>query len=511
MKKKWTYDKCYEEAKKYNSRGDYQKYSRTAYNVSYNNKWLDDYTWFERKPKNVPSLTYEQCMNEARKYSTLSAFRNKSPRHFGASYRNKWLNDFDWLRKRAWTYEECFKVARNFNSKREFEIGKSGAYQAARKHGWLKDYSWMQESVSDYENGRSDNVYMYYFEQYNTIYIGRTISPNNRDIQHLFSENSAVYKFAKEHNCKIPKMIIIEKNLTLQQGQIREDYYVKHYKNLGYIILNKGATGLGIGSLGSLAGVIWTREKCLEEARKYTSRNEFKNYQVGAYTRALKNGWLSDYKWFEEPKTGKYKWDYEACLLESKKYSTRSEFQHGCSTAYRKACKNNWIDDFIWLAEPRHGKYKWNYDTCYKEATKFKSKTAFRKALPGAYKKAVKNNWIELYTWFIKPTKEFRIWKEETCYIEAKKYKTRNEFRKAVSGAYKKAKKYGWIENYKWFIDGHKAEGLKRKVWDYDACKKEAQKYPNRNAFLHGSSTRAYRISRDNGWLDEFYSTENEL
>ena len=66
-------------------------------------------------------------------------------------------------------------------------------------------------------------------------------------------------------------------------------------------------------------------------------------------------------------------------------------------------------------------------------------------------------------------------------------------------GAYNKAKEMGWLESYDWL-----AYNKLLKEWDYESCKKEAMKYPNRNEFgkrSHG----AYKRSLQEGWLDDFY------
>ena len=45
-KRKWVYETCYEEAKKYNSKSDFRKETNRAYEVARENGWLNDYTWF---------------------------------------------------------------------------------------------------------------------------------------------------------------------------------------------------------------------------------------------------------------------------------------------------------------------------------------------------------------------------------------------------------------------------------------------------------------------------------
>ena len=40
--------------------------------------------------------------------------------------------------------------------------------------------------------------------------------------------------------------------------------------------------------------MLWTREKCYEEAKKYGSRSQLKKNCPAAYKNSLKNGWLND-------------------------------------------------------------------------------------------------------------------------------------------------------------------------------------------------------------------------
>ena len=90
----------------------------------------------------------------------------------------------------------------------------------------------------------------------------------------------------------------------------------------------------------------WNYDTCLEESRKYKSRNEFWKKCSGAYAAALRNGWLDDCTWF---KTKRQSWDKKSCLEEAHKYKSRKEFQKKCSCAYQAALKNGWLDDCTWF------------------------------------------------------------------------------------------------------------------------------------------------------------------
>ena len=415
---KWTYDTCYEEAKKYNTRSSFGKKAGAAYKVALENGWLEDYSWFisDRKPvgywtyercreeamkchmrsefaskssvaydharKNgwledyiwfttdtTPSgyWTFERCYEEAKKYKRKKDFLDANPRAYRAAYAKGWLKNYTWFESRIkWTYETCYAVAKQCKTKRDFEKAYGRAYQVARKNGWLQDYEWLVSNRVDVINGEFDNVYSYYFDDYNAIYIGRTIRPRRRDREHIFNtKNDTVARFAFEHNCPVPPMIILEDGLSLKKGQEREDYWINYYKEQGYIILNSARTGVGIGSLGTIGGTKWTKGKCYKEAQKYTYRKEFQRGSVGAYTHALKMGWIKDYIWFNRPQNWNQKWDNNTCYEEALKYHTTGDFKLNSPRAYEVSRKKGWIKDYVWLENTvRCISKKWTYEVC---------------------------------------------------------------------------------------------------------------------------------------------------
>ena len=66
-------------------------------------------------------------------------------------------------------------------------------------------------------------------------------------------------------------------------------------------------------------------------------------------------------------------WNYKRCYEEAKKYSLKSEFYRGSGTAYKIALKNGWLDDYSWLLEIQKPSGYWNYENCYNEAKKYNS------------------------------------------------------------------------------------------------------------------------------------------
>ncbi len=495
----WTYERCFEEAKKCKSLKDFTEKANGAKQYASKMGWIKDYTWFEKPFR----WTLELCEQEARKYTSKQDFYNISRTAYAAAVKYGWLDRFTWLDcikvpNGYWTKARCEEEAHKYYSKKEFLKGCPAAHAAAAKRGWLDDFIWLVDQRIDIVKGKIDSVYVYVFEETKTAYVGRTLirRQNKRDKEHIFNQESdSVALYAKNHNIPVPPMIILESNLTLKEGLEREDYWRQWYEQQGYVMLNKGATGIGKGSLGGISHGKWNRSSCYNEAMKYKSSSEFEDGNASAYAAARRNGWIKDYIWFDV--LWELKWDKDTCCQEAKKYRSRGEFQKGSPGAYVKSLNKGWIEEYTWL---HHRKTKpagyWdNYENCYEEAKKYKTRSAFQKKCQGAYSKALKNGWLDDYVWFEERPKN-NYWNRETCLEEAKKYSSKKEFKENASGAYQFAYKEGWLDDYTWLkpLTGY---------WTYETCYEEAKKYTKRSYFKEGSRG-AYTKARVNGWLGDY-------
>lgn len=95
---KWNKKSCYDEAKKYTKYDDFYNLSATAYRVAKKNKWFDDYTWLKRKRvKRGFWQNYKNCYNAARECSNLSEFDRKYPGAYKSSNIHGWLKGYTWF------------------------------------------------------------------------------------------------------------------------------------------------------------------------------------------------------------------------------------------------------------------------------------------------------------------------------------------------------------------------------------------------------------------------------
>lgn len=548
--KKWDRNTCFIEAQKYNSRGSFKNGCPTAYTSARKNGWLIEYTWFSTPIKKVPHgyWTYENCLNEAKKYTSKVEFAKNNNGAYQAAIKNHWMKFFKWLKpafrwspelciieakkyisktdfrkanpnaydyaikaklinsyfwfqeKRKpngfWSYERCSNEALKYKTKAEFKKGNASAHSAAQRNGWLDD--WFNNEHFNIL-GKIDCVYCYLFKEFNTVYVGRTLMrrKNIRDREHIYSgDRDKVTKFAKQKNCAVPPMTILEDKLTITEGQDREEYWRQKYAEEGYYILNTAATGIGKGSLGTLDNGKWNKESCFSEAKKYRYLRDFEQNSASACAAARRNGWIKDYEWLIF--LGKKEWNKEDCEQEARKYKTRKMFQKGSPSAYNKARINGWLNEYSWMPKRNLVTYGYwdNYKNCYNEAKKYQSRSEFQRACQGAYDKARINKWIDDYTWFKKINKPNGYWNQQTCFDEAKKWKTITAFAKNAVRAYQLAHDNGWIKDYIWFE--------KKLNWTYNLCKEKASLVKKRSEFKDFYPG-AYSKSRINGWLDDFF------
>ena len=121
-------------------------------------------------------------------------------------------------------------------------------------------------------DSKRDNIYVYLWEEFNTVYIGRTINPKSRNYQHRHIPTEKTYQFSVEHGVEHPKMVIIENDLTIEEGIEREKYWIEYYRNnASYNVLNKTSGGQ-IG--GQKTKKTLTEEEKKQRQKEYYQKNK---------------------------------------------------------------------------------------------------------------------------------------------------------------------------------------------------------------------------------------------
>lgn len=153
----------------------------------------------------------------------------------------------------------------------------------------------------------------------------------------------------------------------------------------------------------------------------------------------------------------------------------------------------------------RKPKNYWNVKgNVINESKQFSSRTEFKKKSQNAYNSALKHNWIDEMNWLDSNNNKLPkgYWKnKENMMQEARKYSTKEEFKKCNLTAFLAAYKYGYIEKMDWLV---KQKQHKNGYWTYKHIEEEALKYNTKTEFFKGNQT-AYRAALKLGIIDDFF------
>ena len=244
--------------------------------------------------------------------------------------------------------DAVFEESHKFHSRTEFKRKSGGAYNHAQSNGWLDEMPWLTTPPRPIKWTR-EKVF----------------------------EESHKYQYRGEFCNGSPRAYIVAK----ENGWLDEMTWINEiHKPSNY----------------------WTKSKVFEESHKYTNKKEFKEKANGAFQAAMRHGWLKQMKWLKPLPLGIIsEWTRERIIEESKKYSSKSEFAEKSQTAYHHACEDKTIfREMPWLVEKKKPDGWWNdKKRVMEEGRKYTSRTAFANGSYSAWKAARINGWIEEMTW----------------------------------------------------------------------------------------------------------------
>jgi hypothetical protein len=142
----------------------------------------------------------------------------------------------------------------------------------------------------------------------------------------------------------------------------------------------------------------------------------------------------------------------------------------------------------------------WTIDTLTEEARKYKSRTEFKNGSSGAYSIACRKGYIDrVCAHMTTSRKRSGYWNKQRVLKEARKYNRRSDFQNSDLAAYSAAYKHGWLDE----VCGHMTGGyMSRGYWTKENVLKAARAYDTRTKFMRGSP-RAYDVARKGAYLDE--------
>ena len=379
INKFWSIDELKEEALKYKTKNDFIKNNYNAYQAALRNGIIDDL--FE----NIRTIWDDELVRkESLKYKTKKEFSKNCSGGYNYALKHNLIDELYDNVNESWTDEHVEELAKSCKTKKEFYKNYLGAYEYARRNDLLKKFTWLVNN-----DGYKRCVYIYKDDENKVAYVGLTGNKEERHNSHktgIFRERktkSIVFDYFSSIGKDVPEPLYLEEGLDLIEAQEKEDYYRKLYEELGYKMLNKAKTGIGVGSVGCNK---WSKKKVIEVASQYNTKTELRRAYKGAYEYAVKNNFIDEL--FDNVNKS---WDDDGVREVASKCKNRKEFIKKYKGAYCYAERNNLLDELF-------GKViHWDENTVIELALKCKSRGDFHKKYKNAYNYAYRKKNVRYF------------------------------------------------------------------------------------------------------------------
>ena len=145
----WNLEACKKDALKFDRRIDWQKNANVGYQAAVRNGWVDICCGHMPIHTTLPrgTWTFQACKKDAKRFKTRIEWFRGSRSAYSIASKNRWLNyccrhmaKLKTLPKGTWgTLEACKKDALKFEMRNPWRLKSSGAYYSAHRHGWLEE------------------------------------------------------------------------------------------------------------------------------------------------------------------------------------------------------------------------------------------------------------------------------------------------------------------------------------------------------------------------------------
>lgn len=188
----------------------------------------------------------------------------------------------------------------------------------------------------------------------------------------------------------------------------------------------------------------WTKEKCVKESKKHKYASDWERACSGSYSSARTNGWYKECTTHmgRKIKPTSY-WTKERCINDARKYQYKEDWKKFGPSSNNSARRNGWYKECSAHMIPV--KFKWNKESLLEEANKYKTTSEFLKYSNGAYQVSIRLGCLDYVTQNLKNTRQIK-WTIERCKLESIKYDTRGEWQKKSNNSYSAAHRNNWVD-----------------------------------------------------------------
>lgn len=442
-KDRWSDEELEIEAKKFGSRGDFQKYSNSAYLVARNRgkEFFDKIT--HHMVGKLSNFTNQDLRKIASEYQTKKEFREKNPKAYsvaltrGDEFYDDITSHMDKLQQN-WTDENLRKEALKYQVYSDFIKFSASAYQTAKKKRskeFLDDITkhmdkttrWTDDALKvealkyktrgefqkenpvaytiSLRRGLLDDItshmtragskflrYIYAYEfPDNHVYVGLTYNLDERNKSHMSSPGSSVYIHMKKTGL-LPNRKTISELLDSQEASKVEDATLKEYIKRGWNPLNRSKPGALGGST-----LKWTEEKIKDEIKKYDTLNDFYTNSPSAFGALRKLGKDKFNELTSGLKRVKEKLSDEEIEILARMYDNKMTFFRSEPKAYSQAKRKGQAFFDMITSHMKNQKTYWTDDMLRDESSKYSTRNGFAKGSPSAYTTARRRGLLDLF------------------------------------------------------------------------------------------------------------------
>ena len=329
----WTEKKLQEEANKYTRRIDFQKFSPNAYDAARHHGILDkvcSHMISERIQWNDKLV-----IEEAQKFYSKKEFKQNSLVAYRYACEKKMMKEITvhmTNSRKKWCSESVLAEAKKFKTRAEFQIGSRSAYNAARNAKILDVVCGHMGIVGSL---KERCIYVIHFPNEKAFYVGLTYNFNARLQSHTTqSSNTAVRKLMVQRSPFESK--VLKSNIPMKDAGKFEEEFKLQFEREGNTCLNAIKTG-GLGK----SKIIWTKERIYNEAKRYSTRTEFRDGSPGAYDAALELAIIDDV--CAQMKILMTKWDESKILAAAQNFKSTKELLKKARNIYMAAFRRGII------------------------------------------------------------------------------------------------------------------------------------------------------------------------
>lgn len=241
-------------------------------------------------------------------------------------------------------------------------------------------------------------------------------------------------------------------------------------------------------------GVKWTKEACIEEAKKFNTKSEWAKGSPSSYAACKKYGkevfdlatkHMKKSKTSEVVDETKEDFSKEDCLKAAKKFESTSDWEENSYDTFVAA--KGYGDKFFKICTKHMDKSadsaesEWTKEACLEEAKKFDTRAEWKIMSPESLKAAVLYGREFFNQCISHMKKEDEEYSKEEVLNDSKRFFNKKDWYKASPDIFKYAKKLG--EEFLVKCTEHMIEDN----WDREAILKEAMKFNSQREWLERS------------------------